>query len=275
MNILITNDDGYTAKGVHILAKIMKKYGNVEVLAPKKHESGMSMALTMGLKQLAFKEIGVEDGIKWSYLDATPASCIKFGFNDLYSTTKPDIVLSGINHGFNAASAACYSGTLGAAAEAAIKGIPAIGVSLDTHSPDADFSMVEELLPSIIDKLLANPTTEKGIYYNINFPNLPASKIKGVKVGYQGRGDWEKEFSIWDSNKLAHLGVTPELLGLSSEAKKEEGETIYMMTGSFVSDPSNTPLADHLLLEEGYVSVVAHKIDCTDYKETERLEKLF
>ena len=275
MNILITNDDGYQAKGIRILANIMKKYGTVEVLAPKKHESGMSMALTMGLKQIAFKELGMRDGIKWSYLDATPASCIKFGFNEVYSTTKPDVVLSGINHGFNAASAACYSGTLGAAAEAAIKDTAAIGVSLDTHSPDADFSMVEKFLPEIFEKLMANYPIGKGIYYNINFPDLPADKIKGIKVGYQGKGDWIKEFGEWNPKVLEHLGITPEYLGQSSLPKVEEGEKLYMMLGKFSSDPSNTPNADHLLLEEGYISIVAHKIDCTDYEQMERIKDLF
>ena len=113
MRILITNDDGYQAKGIKVLAEIMKKFGDVTVIAPKHHQSGMSMALSFGFKQIAYKELG--DG--WHYIDATPASCVKFGLNTMFLDNFPDVVVSGINHGSNAASAVCYSGTLGAAAE--------------------------------------------------------------------------------------------------------------------------------------------------------------
>ena len=119
MNILITNDDGYSAKGIHVLAEIMCQFGNVTVIAPKTHQSGMSMAVSLGLKQIAYKELPDEKPGKWSYLDATPASCVKFGLNVPFLDHFPDVVVSGINHGSNAASAACYSGTLGAAEEAA------------------------------------------------------------------------------------------------------------------------------------------------------------
>ena len=123
MNILITNDDGYTAKGINVLARIMCQFGNVTVIAPKSHQSGMSMAVSLGLKQIAYKELPEMKPGKWSYLDATPASCVKFGLNVPFIDRFPDVVVSGINHGSNAATAACYSGTLGAAAEAALNGI--------------------------------------------------------------------------------------------------------------------------------------------------------
>ena len=116
MRILITNDDGYQAKGIKVLADLMKKYGKVTVIAPKHHQSGMSMAVSLGFKQIAHKDLG--EG--WHYVDATPASCVKFGTNILFAENYPDVVISGINHGSNAASASCYSGTLGAAAEAMI-----------------------------------------------------------------------------------------------------------------------------------------------------------
>ena len=140
MRILITNDDGYQAKGIKVLAEIMKQFGEVTVIAPKSHQSGMSMAVSLGFKQIAHKDLG--NG--WHYVDATPASCVKFGLNTMFLNDFPDVVVSGINHGSNASTASCYSGTLGAAAEGALNGIPAIGVSLDSLRPDADFSGVKE-----------------------------------------------------------------------------------------------------------------------------------
>jgi 5'-nucleotidase len=176
MRILITNDDGYQAKGIKVLAEIMKKYGEVTVIAPKTHQSGMSMAVSLGFKQIAHKDLG--EG--WHYVDATPASCVKFGLNTMFLDNFPDVVVSGINHGSNASNASCYSGTLGAAEEAALNGIPAIGVSLDSLHPDADFSGVEKYFGEIFEKLIANLPSEKyGIYYNVNFPDIPADQIKG------------------------------------------------------------------------------------------------
>ena len=267
MNILITNDDGYSSKGIKVLADIMKKYGNVTVIAPKHHQSGMSMAVSLGFKQIAHKDLG--DG--WHYVDATPASCVKFGLNTMFLDNFPDVVVSGINHGSNAATAACYSGTLGAAEEAALNGIPAVGVSLDTLHPDADFSGVEKYFGEIFEKLMSDLPTGHGVYYNVNFPDIPADEIKGVKVGYQGLGRWVREFKEWDLRHYAKYGITPELLGQKSVPEQEEGEDLYMMVGDFLDDDRNTDTADHRLLTNGYISIVAHNVDSTDYKEVERL----
>lgn len=271
MRILITNDDGYQAKGIQVLAGIMKKYGDVTVIAPKTHQSGMSMAVSLGFKQIAHKDLG--EG--WHYVDATPASCVKFGLNTMFLDNFPDVVVSGINHGSNASNASCYSGTLGAAEEAALNGIPAIGVSLDSLHPDADFSGVEKYFGEIFEKLMANLPTEKyGIYYNVNFPDIPADQIKGFKVGYQGKGRWIREFKEWDVKHYAKYGLTPEMLGQSSNPVLEEGEDLYMMVGDFEDDSRNTAEADHRLVQNGYVSIVAHNVDCTDYEETERLKQI-
>lgn len=268
MRILITNDDGYQAKGIRVLAAIMQKYGEVTVIAPKTHQSGMSMAVSLGFKQIAHKNLG--NG--WHYVDATPASCVKFGLNTMFLGNYPDVVVSGINHGSNASNASCYSGTLGAAEEAALNGIPAIGVSLDSLHPDADFSAIEKYFGGIFETLMANLPQEKaGVFYNVNFPDIPASEIRGVRVGYQGKGRWVREFQEWDVKHYAKYGLTPEMLGQSSSPVLEEGEDLYMMVGDFEDDPSNTPKADHLLVQNGYVSVVAHNVDSTDYEETARL----
>lgn len=270
MRILITNDDGYQAKGIKVLAEIMKQFGEVTVIAPKKHQSGMSMAVSLGFKQIAHKDLG--EG--WHYVDATPASCVKFGLNTMFLDNYPDVVVSGINHGSNASTASCYSGTLGAAMEGALNGIPAIGVSLDTLHPDADFSGVAQHFGEIFRTLMQNWPAKHGVYYNVNFPNIPSDQIKGVRVGVQGMGRWVREFKEWDVQHYAKYGLTPEMLGQSSNPVLEEGEDLYMMVGDFEDDPRNAENADHRLVADGYISVVAHNIDCTDYAETERLGKL-
>jgi 5'-nucleotidase len=269
MEILITNDDGYNSKGIKVLADIMKKYGNVTVIAPKHHQSGMSMAVSLGFKQIAHKNLG--EG--WHYVDATPASCVKFGLNTMFLEKHPDVVVSGINHGSNAATASCYSGTLGAAEEAALNGIPAIGVSLDTLHPDADFSGVEKYFGDIFVELIKNWPDRHGVYYNVNFPDIPTEQLKGVRAGSQGMGRWIKEFKEWDIAHYEKYGITPEMLGQRSEPQHEEGEDLYMMVGEFLDDPRNPDDADHHLMSEGYVSVVAHNVDNTDYQEVERLRK--
>ena len=269
MEILITNDDGYNSKGIKVLADIMKKYGNVTVIAPKHHQSGMSMAVSLGFKQIAHKNLG--EG--WHYVDATPASCVKFGLNTMFLEKHPDVMVSGINHGSNAATASCYSGTLGAAEEAALNGIPAIGVSLDTLHPDADFSGVEKYFGDIFVDLIKNWPDRHGVYYNVNFPDIPTEQLKGVRAGSQGMGRWIKEFKEWDIAHYEKYGITPEMLGQRSEPQHEEGEDLYMMVGEFLDDPRNPDDADHHLMSEGYVSVVAHNVDNTDYQEVERLRK--
>lgn len=273
MNILITNDDGYSAKGIHVLAEIMCQFGNVTVIAPKKHQSGMSMAVSLGLKQIAYKDLPEEKPGTWAYLDATPASCVKYGLNVPFLEKFPDVVVSGINHGSNAASAACYSGTLGAAEEAALNGIPAIGVSLDTINPEADFSAVRKFFPDIFRKLMENMTSEPGIFYNVNFPNIPAEQIKGIRVGHQGMGRWIREFREWDPSIYKKYGITPEDLGQSSSPKLESGEKLYMMVGDFLDDERNDSRADHWIMNDGYISIVPDNPDSTDYEEVERLGK--
>ena len=291
MDILITNDDGYQAKGIRILTEIMCQFGSLTVIAPKKHQSGMSMAVSLGLKQIAHKDLDFKeveektwntgrlpdqyrDNVKWSYLDATPASCVKFGLNTVFEKKFPDVVVSGINHGSNASTASCYSGTLGAAQEAALNGIPAIGVSLSTLNPDADFSAIGKYFPDIFRMIMSNLPEKRGIYYNVNFPDIPAERIKGIRTGFQGMGRWVREFKHWDPDVYRHLGITPELLGQSSNPVSEPGEDLYMMVGEYVDDPENTHRSDHWIMKDGYISIVAHNIDTTDYGEVERLASL-
>lgn len=270
MKILITNDDGYQARGIASLVRIMRKYGEVTVVAPKGPQSGMSMAVKLGFRPIAVKKLSEMPGERWWYLDGTPASCIKFGIDNIFWPEKPDLVVSGINHGSNAATAAIYSGTIGAAMEGAVNLIPSIAVSLDSFSDNADFSAVEELLPGMLDKLLDNMEWRQGMLYNINFPNLPADRIKGMKICRMGMVHWEREYRPY-IEYLAECGRTPDEEGLGYMAAAEEGEEIYVMAGDFTDNGNNSSSADHLLLEEGYVTLTPHNIDNTDFTEFERL----
>ena len=273
MKILICNDDGYKARGIHVLASIMAQFGEVTVVAPKFHQSAMSLAVSLGVKQLAYKDLPEEGPGKWTYLDATPASCVKFGLEYKYENRDPDLVVCGINHGTNASTAANYSATLGAAEEAVINGRKAIGVSLCDFRSDADFSAVEALLPGIMKKLIDNwPENHPGLFYNINFPAIPLEQIKGVKVARQGAGHWVKEFEPWDESSLGVL--QDSFLWQHYRVTLEDGEKAVFMRGTFVNDDADAGTADHLLLEQGWVTIAPFNAQMTDNEEFERLQKL-
>ena len=274
MKILVTNDDGYRSQGIRALVDVMKKYGDVTVVAPKFHQSGTAMAVTLGFKPIAVKGMGVVGGARWIYVDATPASCVKFAVDNVFTDGKPDIVVSGVNHGSNAATAACYSATLGAAEEAALSGIPAIGVSLDNIWSEADFSAFKELFPDVLMNLVKNGPYPHGTYFNINFPDLPSSRIKGVRLGHMGMGHWEKEFERWDPNWFSLRGIDIGSMHLKKEeAEPEEGEQMYFMIGTFVDDSKGDPGADHNLMKDGYISITVHNFDNTDRKLSAALKK--
>lgn len=272
MKILITNDDGYKAKGIEALVRVLRPYGDLTIVAPKSAQSGMSMAVSLGRRPMGVKKLCEEAHERWYYLDGTPASCIKYGIDNIYVTEKPDLVVSGINHGANAATAVLYSGTIGAAMEAAVNRIPGIGISLDSFSEDADFSAVEELLPSILDKLIPQMNKGYGTFYNINFPYLKASEIKGVMCGHMGRAHWEEEYQPFDLERVRSMGVTLPQSDIEMVMENPDGEEFVMMAGNFVDDSDNLDSADHRLTARGYIAISAHNIDNTDYAELERLK---
>lgn len=270
MRILITNDDGYQAKGIKTLVKMMKRYGEVVVVAPKTVQSGMSMAITMGHKPIAVKKISESEGEQWWYLDGTPASCVKFGIDNIMAEAKPDLVLCGINHGSNAATATLYSGTVGAAMEGAINGVMSVAVSLDDFYQDADFSIVEDLFPDILDKLLKHASREFGSFYNVNFPNCKSSQAKGTRICNMAYVHWEDEYRSYN-NFMRQFKLEPKPEDLEYLKNIEPGAETYIMVGELVVNPGNAPTADHLMLEEGYITITPQKLDCTDYEEMKRL----
>ena len=275
MRILISNDDGYQARGIHVLAKVMEPFGSLTVVAPKYHQSAMGMAVSMGFKKLAFKELPHESPGDWSYLDATPASCVKFALEYKYEDRNPDVVVTGINHGTNASMAANYSATVGCAEEGALNGVKAIAVSVCDFSPNADFSGVEKYFPDIFRFLMENwPEDDFGLLYNINFPACPADDIRGVKITRQGRGHWVREFRPWDEMVLSRYGVTAGQNWEIMDRPLESGETGYMMVGDFVDDEEETGDADHRLNMEGWITITPNKVDRTHYGEYQRLNSL-
>lgn len=253
LEILITNDDGYTSKGINVLKNLLANYGNITVVAPSEGQSGMSSALTIG-KPLRLCEISRKKTKNGNHIDTyaltgTPVDCVKMAMNRFYMHKKPDLLVSGINHGSNTSAGSVYSGTLGGCIEGTIYGVPSIGLSLDSHNPDADFSVVEKYFGTILQNYLEHPAAP-GVYLNINFPAIPADAVKGIKFAAQGKGMWIKEFN---------------------QRKDPYGNDYYWMTGEFLDKEEDTGKGDHKLVEQGYITIVPHRVDTTDYAALEAL----
>ena len=274
MKILVTNDDGYRSKGLKTLVQILKPYGEITVVAPKYVQSGTSMAVTMGYKPIAVRQLSSSPGESWYYLDGTPASCVKFGAGELFGDGRPDVIVSGINHGGNYATAALYSGTLGAAFEGALMSIPSIAVSLDSLDPDADFSVVERHFPPLFELLMSHLPERFGLAYNLNFPAVAPEAVKGLRLPGQGVIRWVREFTPFDPGIYAHKGLTPQELGIRDLPEPGPEEAVYVMEGTVVKDPANRDDCDVELIAKGYITLTAHCILTTDREEQDRLRAL-
>ncbi len=274
MKILVTNDDGYNAKGIRTLVKILRPYGDITVVAPKHHQSGMSMAVNLGQSPIPVKKVSEVPGERWWYLGGTPSSCVKYGIDNIFYPEKPDVVVSGINHGGNFGTAYLYSGTIGAASEGALAYIPAIAVSLDAFDPDADFSSIEKHFPPIFEKIMANLSDSYGLIYNINFPKPSAGPVKGIRMAKESWLRWENEFIPYDE-RLFRLKVL-SMMGreLPEFPAPEEGEELFMMAGDIVNDSVNDPEADINLLSQGYATISCHQLLSQDLTENARLHAL-
>lgn len=248
--ILISNDDGINAKGIHLLCDIMKKYGNVTAVAPLHPQSGKSAALSLG-KNLYLNKVTGEPGLRMFTFNGTPVDCVKAGINECYDGKRPDILVSGINHGSNCSVASLYSGTLGACIEGTVYGIPSIGFSINTHAEDPDFSPVIRYADIILENFLSHPP-KPGVYLNVNFPDIPADEVKGIRMARRGYGIWLEEFD---------------------KATDDDGNPCYVMAGYFKDLEEDGSIGDHRIVMEKYISVVPHKLDNTDYGEVERLSR--
>ncbi len=245
--ILVTNDDGITAPGMRALIDVMKELGEVVVVAPDKAQSGMGHAMTLN-NTLTLEKVNIDSTLVAEYAcSGTPVDCIKIALSQVLDRT-PDLCVSGVNHGSNSSINVIYSGTMSAALEAGMSGIPAIGFSLLDFSWDADFEQIKPFIKTITAKAL-----EKGIptdvVLNVNFPKLLFNQIKGVRICRQAKATWEEEFD---------KRVSPH------------GKEYYWLKGEFVNFDKGED-TDEWALSNGYISIVPVHFDLTAYHSINRL----
>ncbi|MDE5944907.1 MAG: 5'/3'-nucleotidase SurE [Rikenella sp.] len=252
--IFVTNDDGVQAAGIAALMRLASEFGDVVVVAPNESYSGMSHSITMQ-RPLFVSCVSSEPGLDVYSCTGTPVDCVKIGFDEILPDRAPDLVLSGINHGSNANVSVIYSGTMGAATEAAMYGIPSIGFSLTDHSPAADFTAAVHYARGIIEHVLTLPAEQRtGLCLNVNIPDIPLSEIKGIKVCRQTLGCWREEFV---------------------HRTDPQNRDYYWMSGRFYNAEPQAEDSDEWALRHGYVAIVPVQTDLTDYRRIDPLRKLF
>jgi 5'-nucleotidase len=245
--ILITNDDSITAKGIAQLVEAMKPLGDIIVIAPIKPQSGMGHAITIN-KPLRLNKMEIFDGVEAYTCSGTPVDCVKLGIYELIKK-RPSLLVSGINHGSNAATNILYSGTMSAAVEGAIEGIPSIGFSLLDHSLDADFTAAGEYARIIAEGVLKNGLPS-GVCLNVNIPKGPFEALKGIKVCRQGRAFWEDSFD-----------------------KRQDpfGQDYFWLTGDFKATDKKED-TDLYFLEQQYVTIVPTQFDMTAHSTINNIQ---
>ena len=244
-NILVVNDDGITAKGIRNLMEVMQEIGNVVVVAPDSPQSGMGHAITIG-KPIRFDKVELYEGVEMYKCSGTPVDCVKLGVNKIFKGKKPDLCVSGINHGLNNSINVLYSGTMSAAVEGAIEKIPSIGFSMDDFAADADFSHTKKYIKDICLQVLENGLPE-GVLLNVNFPK--GDQLKGVKICRQANAKWMEEFE---------------------ERVDPYKRPYYWLTGVFENFDKGED-TDVWALEHGYVSVVPVQFDLTAHHAIQTL----
>jgi 5'-nucleotidase len=250
--ILIVNDDGVTAPGIRSLIEAVYDLGEVIVVAPDSPQSGMGHAITIG-KPLRLDEVNIFDDLEvkaWQS-SGTPVDCVKLA-HDVILHRKPDICLSGINHGSNASINVIYSGTMSAAMEAAVEGIPSAGFSLMDFNFDADFSLAKKVVREVTQRMLAERMPEHFLL-NVNIPKVSEADFKGIKICRQADAKWTENFD---------------------KRKDPRGRDYYWMTGKFINRDRGED-TDIEALNEGYASIVPVRIDFTDDKLRSWMEKKF
>lgn len=248
IRILISNDDGIIAPGVLALTEVAREFGEVLVVAPDSAQSGMGHAISLGKPLRLQKEILFGHLVGYA-CSGTPADCVKLATGVLMDTP-PDLILSGINHGANSSASTIYSGTLSAAREGAIQGIPSIGFSLCNYSEEADLTAAKHYARLVIAAALQNQHAA-GALINVNIPNIPLSEIKGIKVTRQAGGRWVEEFD---------------------ERTDPYGKKYYWLTGKFLLQDHKDD-TDEYAIKNGYVSVTPLMHDLTAHSHLEVIRK--
>lgn len=245
--ILVTNDDGISAPGIKALIEVMNTIGEVIVVAPDKPQSAMGHAITINNTLYLDKISNENDSIDQYSCSGTPVDCVKFAVNEILKR-KPDLCVSGINHGSNSSINVIYSGTMSAAVEAGIEGIPAIGFSLSDFGWNADFEPVKSFVKKIVLQTLKNKLPE-GVILNVNFPKLKESEIKGIKICRQAKAYYAQKFD---------------------KRKTPFGKDYYWLAGEFINQDKGED-TDEWALENGYISVVPVQFDLTAHHTIQQL----
>ena len=249
--ILVTNDDGIHAPGLKALVETAQKLGQVIVVAPDEGRSGMSHAITIK-NPLRLNRILKEDNLVMYSCSGQPADCVKLAVNQILDR-KPDLLVSGINHGSNSSISVVYSGTMAAAIEGGLHGIPSVGLSITDYSSRPDFSACTFYGKQIINNTLREGLPE-GICLNVNFPKLPLKDIKGFRVCRQARGLWIEEFD---------KRVDPH--------RRE----YFWLTGYFDNYEPDDEDTDEWALKNNYISIVPVRVDFSDLNAMEKLRKIY
>ena len=245
--ILITNDDSITAPGIRALVDAMKGLGKIIVVAPDQPQSGMGHAITIG-NPLRLQKVNVFEGVEAFACSGTPVDCVKLAVDKVIHN-KPDICISGINHGANHSINVIYSGTMSAALEASIENIPSIGFSLLDLSIEADFTAAKKYARMLVEHVLKNKLNEKHLCLNVNIPKGEEKIIKGVKICRQAYAKYEEEFD---------------------ERKDPHGRRYYWLTGEFLNFDKGKD-TDVWALKNNYVSVVPVQFDLTNHDLKKKL----
>jgi 5'-nucleotidase len=249
--ILITNDDSIHAPGIRALVEAARGLGKIVVVAPDKPQSGMGHAITIG-NPLRLHKMHLFADVESYSCSGTPVDCVKLAVDKVLHR-KPDICLSGINHGANHSINVIYSGTMSAALEASIESIPSIGFSLLDLSIEADFTAATHYARLLIEQMLKKPIAETHLCLNVNIPKGELNSIKGIKICRQAYAKYDEEFD---------------------ERKDPNGKRYYWLTGVFVNFDKGKD-TDVWALKNNYVSVVPVQFDLTNMPLKKKLEKLF
>lgn len=247
--ILVSNDDGITSKGIRVLVAAMKNIGDVVVVAPNSPQSGMGHAITIGETLRLFEE-DIFEGVQAYSSSGTPADCVKLAKHYVLKDRKPDLVVSGINHGSNTSISVLYSGTMSAAIEGALEGYPSIGFSLCDFSSKADFSHVSEWVEKIARQVLENGIL-RGIALNVNFPPKRNETIRGIKICRQADAKWQEEFA---------------------ERFDPTGRKYFWMAGNFVNFDKGED-NDEWAIANNYISIVPCQYDLTAHHAITQINK--
>ena len=249
--IFLSNDDSYRSKGFEAAISIARQFGRVVAIAPESPQSGMSQAITIHTP-LRLNKVREEEGLVVYALNGTPVDCVKIALDYLFCDEHFDLMISGINHGSNAAVNVMYSGTMGAAIESSFYGIPSIGLSVTDHDLDSDFEGAVKYGTEIVAKVLASDI-EGQFCLNVNVPNIPCNEIKGVRVCRQTRGFWREKFF---------------------ERTDPHNRKYYWLTGGFENAEPGAIGSDEWALAQGFVSVVPIQVDMTAYEQMDGLGEM-